>query len=75
MSSTQESGLSLVSFETDLLIVTSVIGQQSSYISVLGLIYEDIIDGLSSSSSSLFHHALLQANEVVHCLDNVSTGT
>lgn len=64
----QVSGLSPVVFETDSMILTLAVRQQSHTLSDLGPIYADIVDGLSTLPGSLFHHVSRQANKVAHCL-------
>ncbi|KAK9940828.1 hypothetical protein M0R45_017469 [Rubus argutus] len=64
----QVSGLSPVVFETDSMILTLAVRQQSHTLSDLGPIYADIVDGLSTLPGSSFHHVSRQANKVAHCL-------
>ncbi|KAK9943538.1 hypothetical protein M0R45_009143 [Rubus argutus] len=63
----QECGFSPVVFETDSMILTTAIRQQS-YTSLIGPVYEDIVDGLSTMPGSSFHHVFRQANEAAHHL-------
>lgn len=64
----QDGGLSPVVFETDSLILTNTVRHQTSPNSLLGLIYEDIVEGLGSIPGSSFHHVFRQANAVAHFL-------
>lgn len=60
----QECGFSPVIFETDSMILTHAIRQQSPHNSCLGPIYEDIVEGLSHLPGSLVTHVYRQANMV-----------
>ena len=63
----QECGFSPVVFETDYMILTTAVRQQS-YTSLIGHVYEDIVDDLSTMPGSSFHHVFRQANEAAHHL-------
>lgn len=60
--------LSPVVFETDSLILTFVVCQQSHIQYALGPIHKDIADDLSNVPDSFFHHVYHQVNMVAHCL-------
>lgn len=64
----QECGFSPVNFETDSMILTQAIRQQSSHDSCLGPIYEDIEDGFSTLPGSLVTHLYRQTNMVADCI-------
>lgn len=64
----QEKGLSPVMFETDSMILSSAIKNQSHFHSALGPIYEDIVEGLSTLPGSSFKHIYRQSNTVAHSL-------
>jgi hypothetical protein len=64
----QEKGLSPIVFETDSMILSSAIKQQSHVHSPLGPIYEAIVESISTLPGSLFHHVYRRANGVAHCI-------
>ncbi|KAK9950770.1 hypothetical protein M0R45_006239 [Rubus argutus] len=63
----RECEFSLVVFETDSMILTIAVRQQS-YTSLIGPVYENIVDDLSTMPGSSFHHIFRQTNEAAHHL-------